>query len=135
MRGERGCGFSGTECSRFPLPPFLQARVTLEDVAVHFSQEEWRLVDEAQRRLYLRVMLENFALVSSLGKTQPHQGLGLDSPPSPLPSQSAAWTSARLPPQVSGGCCMGRSGGFALPSSLPCGPNTEPFWEGFKVSR
>ncbi|XP_054566196.1 zinc finger protein 417-like [Eptesicus fuscus] len=44
-----------------------EARVTLEDVAVHFSQEEWRLVDEAQRRLYLRVMLENFALVTSLG--------------------------------------------------------------------
>ncbi|XP_045431936.1 zinc finger protein 547-like isoform X12 [Pipistrellus kuhlii] len=41
--------------------------VTLEDIALYFSREEWSLLDEGQRQLYLNVMLENFELVSSLG--------------------------------------------------------------------
>ncbi|KAJ8787674.1 hypothetical protein J1605_022808 [Eschrichtius robustus] len=42
--------------------------VTFEDVAVYFSCEEWCLLNEVQIHLYLDVMLENFALVSMLGK-------------------------------------------------------------------
>lgn len=42
--------------------------MTFEDVAVSLSWEEWGLLAEAQRLLYREVMLENLALMASLGK-------------------------------------------------------------------
>ncbi|KAK1329833.1 hypothetical protein QTO34_010016 [Cnephaeus nilssonii] len=49
------------------LGSFAEVGVTFEDIALFFSREEWSLLDEGQRQLYLNVMLENFELVSSLG--------------------------------------------------------------------
>ncbi|XP_014394377.1 PREDICTED: zinc finger protein 773-like [Myotis brandtii] len=52
-----------------PLRRRAEVGVTFEDIALYFSRTEWSLLDEGQRQLYLNVMLENFELLSSLGKT------------------------------------------------------------------
>jgi KRAB domain-containing zinc finger protein len=42
--------------------------MTFEDVRISFSQEEWEFLNAAQRDLYLHMILENFALVTSFVK-------------------------------------------------------------------
>ena len=48
--------------------------MTFEEASVHFSEEEWALLDPGQRTLHKEVMEENWGILASLGKEWPPSG-------------------------------------------------------------
>ncbi|XP_056681633.1 zinc finger protein 90 homolog isoform X16 [Monodelphis domestica] len=50
-----------------------QGSITLKDVTVDFTQEEWVLLDHSQQGLYLEVMLENVQNLHSVGLLVPRE--------------------------------------------------------------
>uniref|UniRef100_A0A667HWY6 KRAB domain-containing protein n=1 Tax=Lynx canadensis TaxID=61383 RepID=A0A667HWY6_LYNCA len=41
---------------------------SVNDVAVHFTSEDWQLLDVVQKKLYWVVMLETYSNLRSVGK-------------------------------------------------------------------
>ncbi|XP_067321408.1 zinc finger protein 25-like [Anolis sagrei] len=68
-----------------------QDQVTFEDVSVHFSEEEWVLLDPDQQALHRDVMGENYKALASFGDD------GQESPSQPKCSQLEESSGCRIP--------------------------------------
>lgn len=64
----------GNEPTALRLCP--QVSIAFQDLAVRFSEDEWRLLGEGQRALYLDVMRENYDTLASLGEERAGPGVG-----------------------------------------------------------
>lgn len=55
-------------CSQPPRRLCPQVPISFKDLAVRFSEEEWRLLQEGQREFYRDVMRENYETLVSVGE-------------------------------------------------------------------
>lgn len=61
-------GVISRPCLQPLLLPF-QLPVAFSDIAVHFSEQEWGILEEWQKELYRAVMRSNYEMLVSLGES------------------------------------------------------------------
>ncbi|XP_053525695.1 zinc finger protein 268-like isoform X2 [Artibeus jamaicensis] len=101
-------------------PTTSQESLSFTDVFVHFTWEEWQLLDPAQRHLHRSVMLENYSNLAFLGyqSTKPdiifrleHGELWMMQPQVPSLGHSAYYTGYNLKiPEMNDDSQKGREG-------------------------
>ncbi|XP_031204743.1 zinc finger protein 124-like isoform X4 [Mastomys coucha] len=57
------------------MEPDQQESLTLEDVAVKFTLEEWTMLNESQKELYKDVMQDTLRNLSCIGNKWEHQNI------------------------------------------------------------
>ncbi|XP_075440218.1 uncharacterized protein LOC142484873 isoform X2 [Ascaphus truei] len=114
--------------------------VTFDDVAIYFTKEEWKCLEEWQKDLYKDVMMDNYQMLVSLGKTEPAS----ETPPVQDTRRWNQWdfsdcTYDGVPKMISriqNGEEPWIRGSWEIPDTDPAYAKTStngPFWGGFNM--
>ncbi|KAM9037907.1 zinc finger protein 846-like isoform 5-T6 [Sarcophilus harrisii] len=109
--------------------PSSQELVTIKDVVVDFTEEEWDLLDSSQKELYKEVTLQNVQNLLSLGSTDIQRrgrGLLLGGVETPEPGPEGPVQRCDAGDLREPGVCGTRTSIFQTICDLPIGKRKSP---------